>query len=536
MNYFHKFLIFLTLLLPKIIHCELLIVQQQENTNMPLSAEILDKYGEKIAAIKLKYQWPTCVASDLTPQEINELFTLNVANAEAIFVQKKINALFTGVSTKPRVLFVPQSLYDKFCLTFYLYTLVRHGSNDQVLKEHSLTLFLLFEKYLKETGFDKNYSNLLFDNPYSEAITECLRVSDVNLTSILNIQDSSRVILKKINEQFDKVNQPFFKGSNNAVLYMNNIFLTWLFWQCPDLQKYYSISTLEHKIEGRIEQLILALQQAVDRWRGVSPRGAVDEIIKQVISVEYEANRSNQAMLLRGTRYENFQFSKDGKIVQQKLIGNTLHFQDEQNFLKRYATKNNQNYSISFGTTLFGGRIQDPGACAYEYLKAHVDGYAILIDKKEYFLHRLHRLFFIPPLAAIAAPFAGGEYFHPRTTVATQIDKKSKETQGLYEIHIADPTGVIIINRDPLHHAQLFSNYLAQHVRLITNKSPDNLAPEGQQFFDDVRTAQRDAAIYYKFIRDLKSRIDKAAVNFKTFKQEELKDLKFQRFLITAGF
>ena len=42
---------------------------------------------------------------------------------------------------------------------------------------------------------------------------------------------------------------------------------------------------------------------------------------------------------------------------------------------------------------------------------------------------------------------------------------KTYEIEGLAE-ELTDPSGVLLITRDPLHHAELFSKYLAQHERI----------------------------------------------------------------------
>ncbi|MCX5923025.1 MAG: hypothetical protein NTU89_00485, partial [Candidatus Dependentiae bacterium] len=87
----HKILVFIGLLIiPLISRSELLIVKREHNLFKSLSEKERLKYGEGIAQIFLKYQWPTCIASQLTKEEQDELLTSGVPQAEEIFIQKKI--------------------------------------------------------------------------------------------------------------------------------------------------------------------------------------------------------------------------------------------------------------------------------------------------------------------------------------------------------------------------------------------------------------------------------------------------------------
>lgn len=75
------------------------------------------------------------------------------------------------------------------------------------------------------------------------------------------------------------------------------------------------------------------------------------------------------------------------------------------------------NYLISFGSTLLGGLLFDPGACAYTYMLEREKAYVLLIDKREYARGELRNMFFIPPLTSLIDLFGTGALFHSRAKV-----------------------------------------------------------------------------------------------------------------------
>lgn len=74
---------------------------------------------------------------------------------------------------------------------------------------------------------------------------------------------------------------------------------------------------------------------------------------------------------------------------------------------------------------------------------------------------------------------------------------------------LVDPTGVLLITRDPLRHAQLFSKFLSEkdsagsykNARIIQTGDARSLAAEEQNFVTEVMQAQQEAAQFYRQVR-----------------------------------
>jgi hypothetical protein len=264
-----------------------------------------------------------------------------------------------------------------------------------------------------------------------------------------------------------------------------------------------------------------------------------NNIIAKAIDLEYEARTRNKALLWRGTSYEKFQVGI-GESNKKILAGSTLRIDEKRDnsIEKAYGQKEIAPYSISFGNSLLGGALRDCGACAYHYLVKEEElmlptGYALLVDKNAYFQHQNQNLFFIPALGTLAAFFEAGEYFHPRTKAA--IFKKKAKTKifinGLQE-GIQDPTGVILITRDPLKHAALFSEFLAENGRFIQKGDESTFSDEEKKFAKNVADSQKKASEFYKNIRNLDTKIRplqkafKAKKGIKTDYEEEEEESK----------
>jgi len=119
MIYKNLYLIAISLCLVNVNYPQLLIVKQESGQFVPLNDTDTQKYGAELAQILLKYTWPTCIASNLTAAEQNELLTADIPYAEEKFVQKKITELVGKDNINIQVAWVPQCLYDLFCIFEY---------------------------------------------------------------------------------------------------------------------------------------------------------------------------------------------------------------------------------------------------------------------------------------------------------------------------------------------------------------------------------------------------------------------------------
>ncbi len=121
-----------------------------------------------------------------------------------------------------------------------------------------------------------------------------------------------------------------------------------------------------------------------------------DNILKRAITLEYNAQENGNFLLYRGTN---------------RLPPSYL-----------FTADNDEQYSFSFGSSLFGGYFYDSGACAYKLFKDYKSGYVVPISKKNYMANNspLQNMFFIPGLTTIAQILGTGEFFHARTKIKNQ--------------------------------------------------------------------------------------------------------------------
>ena len=502
---------------------ELLIVKKVGNVFAQLSKEDVVQSGKTISEILLKYQWPMCIMSELDPdEEQTALLSPNKPHAEEIFIENKIKASDSKFKTF-RVIFVPTTLYELFCIVRLLTTL-----NDK-----------------PENSFVKAIGEVLKNNLF------------IDLYKILNTDGSADQIREKVYDQYKKANNPFF--NQNAFLDINNTFVNMLFTRYSKFKDIGETSVLADAIKDKSGDLtsflIGKLWEAVESlgekpWLENLPtdtckksvniiattlheKEMTQKIVPKVIALEYEARELNKALLIRGAHFRRYQVGFKEKAY---LAGNTLK-EDEKGII--------QPYSVAFGNSLFAGVFLDRGACAYSYLAgspnlfeirpyilslrnwdtASLTGYAILIDKKAYYQDQCSNLFLIAPLAPIAAIFQWGEFFHSRTKAAISSKTGPITVSGLKPLSctMTDPTGVILIERDPLEHAELFSTLLAECGRMIPLKVVSEAIKKAVE--DEVRLSQSKAAAFYKSLR-LKTRASQPVQAALIKLKKALSDLK----------
>lgn len=487
------------------IQAELLVVKKTKEGFSSLSVKKNLSASSKIAKVIRTYQWPMCIASDLTFEERNELLEPGKHYAEELFIQKKICEAL-GNDTYG-VIFMPTTLYELFCI----YDFIRGHTPDP-----------FFDVAQKDFNGDGNGKG-----------------RNIDLGELLRSNDSPHTIREKIFAVYEKVNAPYFNDDNSPYFYINNAFVRSLFEWYPEFKESKNTLDLSEKIKRIASSLARRLSDAIifadltkfrakishsqisiitkAEWRQYSH----NDLLSKIIDLEYEARELNKALLIRGSSFEKFQIKLGLNQQKEKLIASSLVKQDRSeaedvSFEAAYGEKKNTPYTISFGTSLFAGALGDRTACAFNFLAdptlvssgydrepvmKKIPGYALLIDKKAYMHHHINNLFFIPSLAPIAALFANGEYFHARTKAAIALKKQGKMTVVGFWGELEDPTGVILVTRDPLRHAELFSTYLAAHGRLIQIGSEDMLTEEEKKFMKEALTLQKEAAKFYKAVR-----------------------------------
>ena len=502
------------------LHAELLIVKKVDNVFVPLDSSD-DKNGNVISDILLKYEWPMCIANDtLSDQEKNDLLSPHKPYAEELFIQEKIREAFPDESHQYSVIFIPTSLYELYCI-------------EQALSWNP-----------EET------------NPFVKAARATLRVSlkelnNLDLTGIIESGETAYAIRRKIDDIYKNCNRVFFynNGNQSAFLYINNAITKEILDEYPEFKQSKNGLELSGKLKDKsteiAESLIKKIEQIdrkninnlykdiieygdpdIIREHGGGPDTSDDiyksmipklqkelseyKIVSKVMVLEYEARDLNKALMLRGTSFEEIQIGIKPE-QKNRLAGTSLH---------RSIKK---PYSVAFGNSLFAGALADTNACVYYYLTRLKMGYALLINKNYYIEHQCSNLFFIPAIAPIVALFQAGEFFHSRTKAAIRLKSDAPikieglwvEVEGVGRKGQKDPTGVILITRDPLRHAELFSKYISENGRIIQQGDPANLTVEERKFAEDVKESQSVASKFYKAIRTVIDRFKQKIKNRK---------------------
>ncbi len=506
-------------------YASLLIVKKTETGFAPLD-DADKKHNDAMASMLLKYEWPMCIANtDLTADEQKELLAPNKPNAEELFIQKKLTEKF-GQDIY-HVVFIPTTVYELFCLSKVSDDYDTSPSNALDAQQKKL-----------ETAF---LSGVRIDG---------YRRSNISIQDIINTpHEKAANIRKRIYKRYTTESRFFYEDQDNefnetAFFHVNRALASELFNYCPDLQHCTSTSQISKEFESK------ALQFA-DHVMKKSIYG--EEVEAQTIALDYKAKAMNKGLLFRGTdsiKVDQGRETPKTSVLEKtgldnpdmkyrgELAGTTIY---EATTLKDvgggHKKKTLKPYSLSFGNSLFAGRKKDSGATAYTYLcrgsSLEFVGYVLFIDKQAYIQHQCHNLFFISPLAPLAALFNGGEWFHSRSKVAIPY-KKAKKTIAIDGLSrggtLSDPTGVLLITRNPLHHAALFSKFLADNMQVINGSSVQNLTEVERKAYDaKMKESQALAGKFYKSVKTLERFATKVSEKFHHDKDAFKKNLKQHR-------
>lgn len=435
--------------------------------------------GKAIIEILQKYSWPTCTTADLTLYEKNELLS-NIAAGEERFIQKVFNKRF-GYGTYA-VVFVPTTLYELFCIMFYYKTYSLNNPYQRIVKN----IFAL------------NYN----DDP----------LNGIDLNSVFS-EKNPRIARKKVYAIFNEVNNAY-SAPDNTLLYLNNECIKQLFVWYPSLKKVLApgdiSKNVEHLALGVATQCIGQLKSfySNDKYysSAIYDLGCSHDttLLGTVIDLEYQARKENKGILFRGSSFLNVSIRpSDTKSKKKKILGSC--FMQYGDLLHGIKISYWNPYSISFGNSLFAGIFRDTGACAYYYLATcGRSGYALFIDKKDYYEHQCNNLFFIAPLTTVASLWQRGEYFHSRSKAAILKKSGARSVQGIAGSYFNDATGLLLITRDPLKHEALFGNFLAKNGHIIKFGNENDLTVPEDEFIENILAAQSETAAYYNALKVIK--------------------------------
>ena len=509
-------LLFISILFIELnINSELLILKKDKDGFFaPLNDSESLKYGNQISNIILKYQWPMCIASYLTEEEKNELLIADKPYAEEIFIQKKLKDTITDIDIYSA--FIPTSYYELFCIWNFLEA-----------KNQFFPLTNSFNKavsvYIKDLSMHPNKKFII---NLKEIINQKNLSPSDTYKKIYDVYSITNNLFFNTNEIFTNSFKIFSEKDVNAAICINNELVKWLLNFDTNLKNANDTVNLSNLIKTKSNEICISLIQIIlqtskkvfekddnmiqllsdrdlKKIIGYLKTENKNNIIAKVIKLEYEAREKNKSLLLRGTKFEEFELGSKTEPKKQKLIGTTLFHKQRVNSIDQdiklidaYKGKTNMLYSISFGNSLFGGFLFDSEACAYYFLNLKGEGYGLFLNKAEYIDNKTYRLFFIPSLATIATLFTKGEYFHPRTTTAIfEKNENGQDIIGLLRDKLVDKNGVLIVTRDPLKHAELFSDFLSKNSKII---QADN---EPKEIDKTIIKSQSNAANYYKSIR-----------------------------------
>ncbi|MBP6892277.1 hypothetical protein KBB68_01720 [Candidatus Babeliales bacterium] len=527
------------------LHAELLILKKTFEGLAALTKEESVLYGPTISQIILKYQWPMCTASNLTQMEKNELLTPGIPNAEEIFIQKKLQEAIPDLNIQ--VSFISTTLYEIFCILNYFKNSKR---SVEALEEMSINY--------EDNPFDRiglslvsHRKKALDELRYSvKRYFRTLQNSD-NLVNVFNIKDITK---DQVFHKYQYVNQLFFdtqaiisfdgksnvslfqKNDESAYFYINNELVQYCL-KIPSLNNQIDGLTLSEAIKNSKKELLNQIKTdfvlTITRHEcafitDILDSAIVDSLyenenslINRLIDFDYEAKSKNKVFLLRGTSFYESYVKFDQKIRKKTIAGSIMHYTDFQDIFNPEKI-----CSVSFGQSFFAGFMLDNwdlGACVYNYLKQKKQGYLLWIDKKEYVKSQNNSLFFIAPLSTIAGLFSYGEFFHARTKIPLstnliQILQSNKliTVKGVVYPLPFDHSGLLMVKRDPLKQAELFSNYIAKNGIFFdtSNFEYPNMVKtqiEASKLYKDVQLVKSKLIDWIENYRDTK-KAKKAAV------------------------
>ena len=519
---------------------ELLIFKKTEEQGLEvLSHEESLLYGPIISKIILKYQWPMCTASNLTQAEKNELLTPGISNAEEIFIQKKLQQAIPDLNIQ--VTFIPTTLYELFCLLNYFKNAER---STLAIKEKSINF--------EDNPFDRigltlvsQNKNILEKQQHKEiSFLRTLSSSD-NVRDLFNIANMPR---KQIFHKYQDVNKLFFdtqamisfddvsdlplfeKDDESAYLYINNKLVQFCL-KFPFLKGQTDGVALSEAIRSAKKELTDQIKQNFPLTIGKKEQKFITDIfdfwmipslyedkegwIDLMIDFDYEAKYKNKAFLIRGINFYEDYVRSDKKIIKKTMAGSMMRYEYFTDIFNQTKL-----YSVSFAQSLFAGFILDNwdmGACVYWFLTQRKQGYLLWIDKKEYVNSQNNSLFFIAPLSTLAGLFGYGEFFHARTKIPLTLRLKQElelnnliGVEGVVHKLPFDHSGLLMVQRDPLNQAILFSDYIAKNSVFLNKLNSE---------YKNIVKTQTEASKLYKDVQFVKSKLVNWIDQYRTSKQ-----------------
>lgn len=503
--------------------------KNDQNEAVPLDTTNIEMMT-MIKEIIQKYEWPMVIASasELSPEEKTKLFA-EEPGAEERFIQQKINDAWRKLTDKEMdkyfVVWVPTTVYQLVALLTILKPIENSdekNQRDSALKtmnsykpkiidiEKILNDFTLSSNEIKEEVYTlyKQANAEAFQDLYLYINNQCVEEIAIPTSPQHPLKESTaKNAARSLKRELLKI----FR-------YDQEYQYTW-----SELTKSYTQFNLLSSFNDRSARRLPTFLKTITQLNAEQET----KIIEKTIALEYKARATNKGILLRGSSVIDAQIKLGNEPPTTQLLGSSLlpprklkadsEYDTEPDLLESaYHQQTLKPFSISFGNGLFDGILNDITACSYHFLlgkRVYSDtstivskstGYSLNISKLDYINTQCNHLFFISPIAPLTGLFHTGEFFHSRSTAAIKERPTSpKRISGCFAIKLTDPANMILVERDPLNHAALFSQFIAEHGILIQTGDASTFTPEEKEFEKKVLANQTAAAKFYKTAQHL---------------------------------
>lgn len=393
----------------------------------------------------LLYQWPTNLlfASSMMQSEKNELFAQE-ADAETSFIKKKIQASHPTYD----VIVIPDTIYQLFVLYYYF-----NNPSDSTMSTLYSYLYNFFDNFALE--WDESHYNPTV-KLISTFFDQCKAIYDNPI-----VAQASFLINCKLGEYYVPM-----QGTDAKVIAAD--LMIKIMHDYENNKSNFSEEQQKHHEEGGFN---------FDKLKQELKNGALspDGIINNLIDLESKARNKNQALLMRGTKpfYQATKFygSKEVEGTErsdsEELLESTLMYSTVQELVTAYEDNTLEPHAICYGTAPFIGGLYCKWDMPYDYAtKAENYFYALPISKKAYVDNNCNNLFIIPPFSALTQIFGHESMYHVVSKVAMkQVPDEVVKINGFEPTH--DMAGILLIQRDPIKHAQLCSDFLSKNVVML---------------------------------------------------------------------
>lgn len=432
-----KKIIFLLGFLFSSLQAEYIIFINKNGPAMPITDET--EYA-KAYDILTTYQWPSIIgmAHKLPIKEVLEI-SRQGQPSEELFLRKKLKEINPGYD----LMFIPTALYELFVLQVL-------GTNHNIRSKQLHPIFapeklstLLADK---NTSLDTILAHYSYVNERKKNETE----TSLYITMKANICSFHQII-----------NNDLLQNICNG--------------KSGSLQELYQIA---------LPQLVAHASQNYEQLP-----------LLKIMEMETKAHMNNTALLYRGGRYQTTYIPRRNQQTSNFPIehvfarGNNQNKKSDFDITNAYSTLpwainthqadkifNAILPSVSYGTSLFAGRIYDGiSGCAYAIITSdNTLGYTLSINKRNYLLGNLRTLFFISAYNTLISLFARGEFFHARSisycTSAIAQYFKTHDVKwficGNTE-SFCDAVGCFVKVGNPLQKSYELSKYISENAQIF---------------------------------------------------------------------